>query len=293
VTVVVGYGPGSRSSGALELASTYADARGEDLLVVSVIPPRWSSPSLARQADAEFAAWAAQQGDAALARAKAELAEMGSGAEASFRKVDHRSPGTALLSVALETGATGIVVGSSEDARRGSVELGSTGSWLLHSSTVPVGIAPRGYARPVGGFTGVSCAVAGLDGDAAVIATSKTIAAGAGVGLRLVTFAVRLDTMFPTVVGPGVEDEIVAAAREQSESYFGELRAASVIDDGVQTVVGLGHGWRAAMDSIAWDQGDMLVLGSHKTDVLTRVFLGTNATKIVRYAPVPVVVLPA
>ena len=47
------------------------------------------------------------------------------------------------------------------------------------------------------------------------------------------------------------------------------------------------------MDSIAWDQGDMLVLGSHKTDVLTRVFLGTNATKIVRYAPVPVVVLPA
>ena len=139
MTVVVGYGPGSRSSGALELASTYADARGEDLLVVSVIPPRWSSPSLARQADAEFAAWAAQQGDAALARAKAELAEMGSGAEASFRKVDHRSPGTALLSVALETGATGIVVGSSEDARRGSVELGSTGSWLLHSSTVPVG----------------------------------------------------------------------------------------------------------------------------------------------------------
>lgn len=293
MTVVVGYGPGSRSSGALELASAFAEARDEDLLVVSVIPPRWSSPSLARQADAEFAAWAAQQGDAALARAKAELAEMGSTAEAAFRTIDHRSPGTALLGVALEIGASAIVVGSSEDARRGSVELGSTGSWLLHSSTMPVAIAPRGYARPAGGFTGVSCAVAGLDGDAAVIAASKSIAAGAGVGLRLVTFAVRLDTMFPTVVGPGAEDEIADAAREQSEAYFAELRAASVIDDRVQTVVGLGHGWRAAMDSIPWAQGEVLILGSHKTDVLTRVFLGTNATKIVRYAPVPVVVLPA
>ena len=291
VTVVVGYGPAA-GPGALELASTYADARGEDLLVVSVIPPRWSSPSLARQADAEFAAWAAQQGDAALARAKAELAEMGSGAEASFRRstTGHRgrlccrSPWRPERRESSSVRQRMHAAAASNSVRRELAAALVDGAGGHRTARLRAAGRRIHRCQLCRGRPRRRC---GRDRDV------EDHRRGAGVGLRLVTFAVRLDTMFLTVVGPGVEDEIVAAAREQSESYFGEPRAASVIDDGVQTVVGLGHGGARRWTRSPGTRGTCSSWAPHKTDVLTRVFLGTNATKIVRYAPVPVVVLPA
>ena len=178
---------------------------------------------------------------------------MGSGAEASFRKVDHRSPGTALLSVALETGATE----SSSVRQRMHAAAASNwfdGSWLLHFVDGAGGHRTARLRAAGRRFTGVSvCRPArrrcGRDRDV------EDHRRGAGVGLRLVvTSAVRLTPCSRPSSGPASRMRS-RAAREQSESGFGELRAASVIDDGVQTVVGLGHRWRAAMDSIAWDQG--------------------------------------
>lgn len=292
MTVIAGYAPGHHWSGVLELASAIADARHEDLLVVTVIPPRWNIPSVARHADGEFAAWAEQQGTHTLDEAKAKLAEIGATAQVSFRHLDHRSAGTALLDLAEELGASVIVIGSSEDGRRGHVELGSTGTRMLHSARMPVAIAPRGYTGPGPGFSSITCAVAGRKGDAEIITTAAGLAGEAGVPLRLVTFAVRLDTMYPSMVGYA-EDEVTAAVRQESEEYFAKLRSSGLIGDDVETVVGLGRGWRAAMDSIHWDEAGLLFLGSHPSDVLGRVFLGSSATKIVRHSPVPVVVLPA
>ena len=293
MTVVVGYAPGPRSSGALELASAIAQARSEDLLVVTVIPPRWNIPSMARHTDGEFGEWSVKQGEETLAAAKAQLTEIGCTAQVDYRRVDHRSPGTALMEVADEVEARVAVIGSSEDGRKGHVFLGSTGDRMLHSARIPVAIAPRGYAGPGDDFSGISCAVAGRDDDLPVIAASSTLATEAGVPLRLVTFAVRLGTMYTSNVGFDAEDEIAATARDQAEAYFQGLRKSGAIGDDVETAVGVGHGWRAAMQSIPWDDGDILFIGSHPTDVLTRVFLGSSATKIVRHAPVPVVVLPA
>ena len=293
MTVIVGWAPGNRSAGALELASATAQARHEDLVVVTVIPPRWNIPSIARHVDGEFSQWAAETGNATLEQARAALEAMGSPVPTSYRHLHHRSPGTALMNVADETGATVAVIGSSEDGRRGTVEVGSTGDRMLHSARVPVAIAPRGYARPAHGFSSITCAVAGRESDSAVVTTAKALATEAGVPLRLVMFVVRLDTMYPSNVGFDAEDEVAAAAREQGEEFFASLRKSGAIDNDVETEVGLGQGWRAAMDSIKWDTSGLLFLGSNPTDVLQRVFLGTNAAKIVRHSPVPVVVLPA
>jgi nucleotide-binding universal stress UspA family protein len=41
-----------------------------------------------------------------------------------------------------------------------------------------------------------------------------------------------------------------------------------------------------------WSDGDLLVVGSSRLGPLARVFLGSTATRIVRAAPVPVVVVP-
>ena len=46
------------------------------------------------------------------------------------------------------------------------------------------------------------------------------------------------------------------------------------------------------MTSIDWLPGEVLVLGSSTAGPLTRVFLGSRATKLIRHSPVPVLVVP-
>jgi nucleotide-binding universal stress UspA family protein len=57
-------------------------------------------------------------------------------------------------------------------------------------------------------------------------------------------------------------------------------------------VIGAGIDWGAAVDNIAWASGDMLLLGSGAAGPMAQVFLGTAAAKILRHAPVPVMILP-
>ncbi len=293
MTIIAGYALGHRSPGVLELAAAIASARQEDLLIVTVVPPRWNIPSMARQVDGEYAQWAAQEGENALAEASATLHRIGSAAPAAYRRVDHRSAASALLAVAEETRASVVVVGSSEDGRRSHVELGSTSDRLVHSAQTPIAIAPRGYRGPGDRFTSITCAVAGRDEDAALITSAKALAHEANVPLRLVMFAVRLDTMYPPEVGLHAEDDVARAAREQAEALFDGLRASGVIEADVETVVGLGRGWRAAVDSIPWDDSSLLLIGSNRRGAMSHVFLGSAATKIIRHSRIPVVVLPA
>lgn len=53
-----------------------------------------------------------------------------------------------------------------------------------------------------------------------------------------------------------------------------------------------GADWGAAIASLEWADGDLLVVGSSSTHRLARVFLGSSASKIVRHSPVPVVAVP-
>lgn len=292
MTIVAGYGPWHQSSGVLELATAVAAARGEDLLVATIVPPRWNVPSMARQVDGEFASWSTEQGEHALARARAEIDAWGLDLEVSYRWDADRSAVSGLQAIAADVGASLIVVGSSEDGRRGRVELGSTSDRLVHSARIPVAVAPRGYDRPADGFTSVTCAVDGRDADAGIIATAAALAREAEVPLRLATFVVRMDTMYPPEVGLNAEDEVAAQAREQAERMLATLRGTLPSSD-VEVVVGLGHGWRAAMDSVPWDDDGVLVIGSKPQGPLARVFLGSSATKIVRHSMIPVVILPA
>ncbi len=290
MTVLVGYPPRRSSSGVLELATTIARARAEPMLVVSVVSPRWNVPSMAR-VDAEFAHWATAQGRAAEDEARAALTSLGA-VDAEFRTIAERSAAAALVRIADEVAASLIVVGSSEDGRRGRIELGSTGDRLVHSAGMPVVIAPRGYTAPARGLTRVTCAVAGHAADADTVRAAAAFAALAGVPLRLVTFAVRMDTMYPPEVGFDAEDDVVAAVIDQAGECVRALRSGGVVGPEVEAVVGIGSGWHAAMDSVSWDEGDVLVIGTNPRGSLARVFLGSSATKIVRHSPVPVLVAP-
>ena len=68
-------------------------------------------------------------------------------------------------------------------------------------------------------------------------------------------------------------------------------RTSSALN-GVESVVAHGRSLGAAIDRLDWERDEVLVLGSSEAGVIERIFLGSNASKIVRHSPVPVVVVP-
>jgi nucleotide-binding universal stress UspA family protein len=60
----------------------------------------------------------------------------------------------------------------------------------------------------------------------------------------------------------------------------------------VEAGVVSGRDWEDTLDSLLWEEGEVLVVGSSRLGPVAKVFLGSNSTKIVRSSPVPVLVIP-
>ena len=82
------------------------------------------------------------------------------------------------------------------------------------------------------------------------------------------------------------------AEAEQAEALE-HLRSRGFTGDRVSAHVATGTSWGGAMDDLDWTRADLLVVGSSSSSsLLSRVFLGSSAAKIVRGSPVPVIVVP-
>ena len=60
----------------------------------------------------------------------------------------------------------------------------------------------------------------------------------------------------------------------------------------VTAAIADGKNWKAAFESVPWKEGEMIAVGSSNLGPLLRVFLGSNAAKVLHNAPVPCLVLP-
>jgi nucleotide-binding universal stress UspA family protein len=176
------------------------------------------------------------------------------------------------------------------------VTLGSVSDRLLHSSHVPLALTPRGY-RCKGDLrvARVTAAFGGGEGADLVVAAAA-VAARAGAGLRIASFAVRSRPPGTSGIGSGPERTVVAQWVQEIESAgraaldrVGHLSAAP---PELEAVVGSGESWDEALEDVEWRDGDVLVVGSSAHGAIARVFLGSRASKIVRSSPVPVVVVP-
>ena len=98
--------------------------------------------------------------------------------------------------------------------------------------------------------------------------------------------------MYPPEVGLHAEDSILDAWTAQARENLESLKTDGVIGKGVALQVVTGNDWRAALESVDWEDGEILALGTSPRGDIARVFLGSRATKIVRHSPVPVLVLP-
>jgi nucleotide-binding universal stress UspA family protein len=292
VTVLVGYADGRGARDALELGVALADALDVPLTVVTAARRSWGTPSISR-VDAEFIDWSRRTADEDLAAARARLTELVPTRDVAFRRVEGRSVPATLVEAARDEDATVIVLGSAADGSLGQVVLGSTADRLVHSSPVPVAVAPRAYRAPKDGIDRLTFAWAGDEAEVPAIERLVELAAPSDARVRVVTFGLRRSAMFPPEIGLDAEEEVFAAWTAGVQSTFDSLRTRGLIGADVETAIAVGTDWRAAVDEVDWAPGDVLVVGSKPEGPVARVFMGSSATKIVRHSPVPVVLLPA
>jgi nucleotide-binding universal stress UspA family protein len=113
-----------------------------------------------------------------------------------------------------------------------------------------------------------------------------------GVPLRLTTFVVRDRQMYPSQVG--YDAERLVAEQWRAQALEAQEKVLATLPDDVAVEAGIveGRDWEDALDSLPWEEGEVLVVGLSRLGPVARVFLGSNPTKIIRSSPVPVVVIP-
>ena len=293
MTLVVGLSPDERSGGALALGAVLGRSVGAELVVTTVAPHGWDVPSLAR-VDAEYTAYLAEQARDALAAARERL---GDDLRARFEERSARSVPAGVLDAVRATHADLVVLGSSTHGALGRVTLGSVTDRLLHSAHVPLAMAPRDYRPPAGTrVRRLTYAYDGAPGIEPTVLRVAALAARIGATLRLGSFGVRPQGMVTAGVGAHAEDQILAAWRAETadaqELVREHLSKVSAVALPVETAIGTGSGWSAALDAVDWGADDVLVLGSSGEGRPSRVFIGSRATKIITRAAVPVLVVP-
>lgn len=282
MTFVVGWSPFHRDAGAVELACRLARSVGETLHVVSVLPAGWGGLARKDGQDAQ------REGERAATEARSYLDA--AGIEGDVVCTAARSVPQALLEAVGQTRASMLVLGSGTDAGIGRIGLSSKSNRLLHSSPVPVALAPRGHRADDPQIDRVTCAFRDEESSHAALEAAAEVAERVGVPLRAVTFGVEPRRMVPSEVS-GDAAMVLDEWQRQARAAL-DRAIADVANDQVSSDVVAGRTWDDALHGVPWGTGDILVVGSSSTMPLAQVFLGSSASKIVRASPVPVVVMP-
>ncbi|KHK97179.1 hypothetical protein LK09_13035 [Microbacterium mangrovi] len=293
MTYLVGYGPRNEDRSAVELAAQLARSEHHPIRVVSVVPKGWGTPA-AGGTDREFEAWAAAEGELAVDQAGDDLARHPA-VEGTAEWVSGRSVPQTLLEEAAASDAWMLVVGSSEDADPGRIRLSSKTDRLVHSSGIPVAIAPRGY-RTDASVTRVTVGFRDDDASWSLLTRVAEICRRTSAKLRVVTFVVTPPRRPVTARMAHAETQVIGLWMAQAagaQRDAGEhLASTGFTADDLEMRLVEGEDWRAAIDALEWAEGDILAVGSSATHPMARVFLGSSAAKILRNAPVPVVIVP-
>ena len=292
MTLVVGLPRDERRTPALHLAAIATRSANEHLVVCAVVPSAWP-PSLAR-IDAEYQAYLDTSTQETLDAAAAELPP---DVPATFVRHHARSASAGLLEVAAEHHARMLILGSSSAGSWGRVAFGSVAERLLHTSPVPIALAPRGFRSRAGArIRRVTAAFGATEGANDLVLAAAGVAARVDASVRIASFAVRPRAIITAGVGPRAEDAVVAEwARDierAQQAAMAQVSELPTVPSPLETVIGYGENWDEALEDIEWADGDVLVVGSSAVGPAARVFLGSRASKIIRRSPVPVVVVP-
>jgi nucleotide-binding universal stress UspA family protein len=290
MTIIAGFSSSRQGSAPLNLAAQLARTTGQKIIAAAVVER--ALPAGIDPIEDEYQAHVASRAAASLERVVDQLPP-----DVDISVTVHQSTSIphGLMELADQHAADAVVVGSSSSGLLGRVALGTVTDRLVHTSRVPVAIAPRGYPFSAVPVQRLTVAYGGQADAVGLIATSAELAKQWRVRLRIASFTVRPFTMLGGSLDRSAEGLVVQQwARRTTESAARQLddARAKVGDPGIDLVLGTGTEWREAVDDIAWESGDLLLLGSGAAGPMAQVFLGTAAAKILRHAPIPVMIMP-
>lgn len=161
-------------------------------------------------------------------------------------------------------------------------------SELLHSSDVPVVLAPEGSRRidASTGITRVTVAIGTRPGADVLLEEAVSLAAATQSELRLVSL-VTVD--LPAGIDTGVI-RVVGAAH--ADDMLAQARSALSDDIDAEAVVASGDSIEDAVSHLGWEPGEIAVVGSSRLAQPRRLFLGSTAAKMLHELPVPMIVVP-
>lgn len=193
-----------------------------------------------------------------------------------------------LLGFAEEHSSDLIVVGGARDGFFGGHVIGPVSSALLHSSTIPVALAPRGYADDAPeAIAAVTAAVPSKTGDDNPLPFAITLASAANLPIRMVSL-VSAENLAEAEDLKDLRAMQVSAAQENLSV------AARALPDSpdIESLVADGMTLESALKKLNWDEDDLLVVGSSRFAAPKRIFLGSTASRILAGTDAPVIVIP-
>lgn len=193
------------------------------------------------------------------------------------------SMATGLIEMATSRPCDLIVVGAASHGPLRRFTVGSVANSLLHSSPVPVALAPSGYLPP-SRLTRLTCALGMRPGAEVALNIATQSSVIHDVPLRLISL-IALDARSGAV-------ERTDAARDHAKKLL--LRASQSVADATEVMVDVTHGRsiESAIEKLTWNDGEIVLIGSSRLAQNRSIFLGTTANKILRSLPVPMVVVP-
>ena len=195
-------------------------------------------------------------------------------------------PSGAIRQAAARLHSNLIVVGAATHGLLGRFAIGSVASGLLHSSPVPVALAPEGTRvmgtdEPIGR---VSCMLGTKPGADGLLAAGIRLSRTMDAQLRLVSL-VAIDH-------PGADEHTVALAADHAQGVLDY--ATEHLVDGLEVTasVASGSSIEQAVRGLHWDPTEVAIVGSSRLAQPHRLFLGSIAAKMLRELPVPLIVVP-
>lgn len=281
--LTVGYLATSTGDDGVALAAALAKTFDAQVDVVLVVRQELPDGHPGR---AEYQQMLVERGEEWISRAINRLTAKG--VSASSNVLVGESFAESLINFAEQKDSDLIVVGGARDGFFGGHTIGPVTGALLHSSPIPVALAPRGYADdPDDAFTAVTAAVPTRPGDDNPLPFALTLASAAKLAIRMLSL-VSAENLAEAANAREVRQLQVLAAEENL------VAAARALPDApeIESLVADGMTLESALKKLRWEDGDLLVVGSSRFAAPRRIFLGSTAARILAGVDVAVIVVP-
>ncbi len=298
--IIIGWEP--KNTEAVEFAAWLGRSLPVEVQVVSTVDTKWKKPLSAKKHSKWLKDKSAEFEQQAKKALKAHVPSSQWANEAACL-TECADIATSLYSSAEAFTADMILLGSHAKTAKHRFRPSSVADALMHSSPVPLGLAPRGVSLSRKGITRVTYALVESSKSAAPkpegrfsgLPYAATLACVLGVPLRIIAFS-------PSEQATDVSDEaaewnehtlgLLDRARDQAFGVATAINPESADTFDVHSFVASGKGWKRSIDSVKWKKGDLMCIGSQPSDQLKRVFVGTREGEFIRFAPVPVIIYP-